>query len=179
MSHLRHLTVAALCGGALLTPALAGAGSDRVTVLPPQVFGAKLPDVKARSGLKVLLPSKARVLDLTAGARRFHRAVYANGHAYRLTLVNRACAKAAPCRRILSFRASRTSDKAGGDIRLAKGRVGVFALGSCTGGGCTPPSISWIERGARYTLYAYVGDGSGVRGKLSKIINDAIRNGPR
>jgi hypothetical protein len=52
--------------------------------------------------------------------------------------------------------------------------MGGYTLGSCTGGGCTPPSITWIERGARYSLYAYVG-----KRKLVDFVSQAILGGPR
>jgi hypothetical protein len=163
----------ALLAAALLVPA-AASGGDRIVVYPALAAAPLLQDVRAESGLKVLLPEIMHLDDYTDGARRFRLRAQTTAHSYELWLVNLECAKSAACRRILAFSASRTGDAAIGDVALARGRKGQFTLGSCTGGGCTPPSITWIERGARYSLYAY----RGVK-KLAGYADQAILNGPR
>jgi hypothetical protein len=173
MSTARRVALAAACGS-LLVPA-AAAATENVIVYPAAGAAPKLAAVKQRSGLTVLLPDVMRLPDLTDGRRHYHFRAHSNDGAYDLSLINSACDKRLPCRRITSFSADRTDDDApAGDLKLPRGRRGGYTLGSCTGGGCTPPSMTWIERGARYTLYAYVS-----KRKLVDYASQAIRGGPR
>lgn len=180
MPSMRTLTAAALTAG-LLVPAIAPADTDNViTVYPPQAWSSYLPKVRAKSHLKILLPSKMRTSTL-ADKGNFRAIVDSLGKGnYDFTLTNSACpANIDACRNIVSFSGERDNTKPSesGDIKLAKGRRGSFDDGSCTGGGCTPPSITWVERGARYAVYGYV-PGNHQR-RLTKYVNDAIRSGPR
>ncbi|MCW2991537.1 MAG: hypothetical protein JWM73_2131 [Solirubrobacterales bacterium] len=168
-----RLLIAALACGFLVVPAAASA-RDGVYFYPALSAKPKLPAVKATSGLRVLLPAFMHLDDLTDGPRKYRLRADATAGSYELTLVNSRCAPADPCRRIAIFSAERTSDAPAGNLALPKGRKGSFTAGSCTGGGCTPPSITWIERGARYTVYAYVG-----RHKLAGFVRQAIRGGAR
>jgi hypothetical protein len=59
-------------------------------------------------------------------------------------------------------------------IELAEGRVGRFQPLSC-GASCSPPSISWKERGATYEVQAKVER----KRQLVRMVNSAIRRGPR
>ena len=61
-------------------------------------------------------------------------------------------------------------------VTLARGRVGWFQPISC-GASCSPPSMSWKERGATYDLQAKL-EGGGRR-TLTRMANSAIRQGPR
>ena len=65
-----------------------------------------------------------------------------------------------------------------GQVTLAKGRHGRFQPLSC-GGSCSPPSISWKERGVTYTIQAKVVGKQTDRQLLAKMANEAIRKGPR
>ena len=56
---------------------------------------------------------------------------------------------------------------------LANGRKGRFNPLSC-GGSCSPPSITWKERGVVYEIQADT-----TRARLVRMANDAIRRGPR
>ncbi|MCW2990963.1 MAG: hypothetical protein JWM73_1557 [Solirubrobacterales bacterium] len=173
MSHARRIAIAVGCG-LLLVPAVAAEGRDRVTFYPGLSAAPKLHALKAGSGLQVLLPEVMHLHDLTDGRRAYHLRAHATSHSYDLFLVNARCPKAAPCRRIARFSAVRTADAPSGNLALAKGRKGFFTLGSCTGGGCTPPSITWIERGARYSVYAYAS-----RRRLLSYVKQAILTGGR
>lgn len=180
MPGMRTLTATAVATG-LLVPAIAPADTDHViNVYPPQAWSMYLPKVRAKSGIEILLPSKMRTSTL-ADKGNFRAIVDSLGKGnYDFTLTNSACpADVAACRNVVSFSGTRdNSDPAlSGDIKLAKGRRGSFDDGSCTGGGCTPPSITWVERGARYAVYGYV-PGRHKR-RLTKYVNDAIRSGPR
>jgi hypothetical protein len=63
-------------------------------------------------------------------------------------------------------------------VKLADGRVGRFKPLSC-GASCSPPSISWRERGSTYSIQAKVGTQDSDRRILRRMANSAIRNGPR
>ena len=63
-------------------------------------------------------------------------------------------------------------------MTLIRGRKGRFQPLSC-GGSCSPPSISWKERGVTYTIQAKVVGEQSDRQLLRKMANEAIRRGPR
>jgi hypothetical protein len=65
-----------------------------------------------------------------------------------------------------------------GKVTLTKGRHGRFQPLSC-GGSCSPPSISWKERGVTYSIQAKVVGKQSDRQLLVKMANEAIRRGPR
>jgi hypothetical protein len=65
-----------------------------------------------------------------------------------------------------------------GKATLAKGRKGRFQPLSC-GASCSPPSISWKERGVTYSIQAKVSGDKSDRQLLIKMANEAIRRGPR
>jgi hypothetical protein len=56
---------------------------------------------------------------------------------------------------------------------LANGRKGRYNPLSC-GASCSPPSITWKERGVVYEIQADT-----TRARLVRMANDAIRRGPR
>src|SRR3954454_3657888 len=65
-----------------------------------------------------------------------------------------------------------------GKVTLTKGRHGRYQPLSC-GGSCSPPSISWKERGVTYSIQAKVVGKPSDRALLVKMANEAIRQGPR
>src|SRR3954470_19299598 len=65
-----------------------------------------------------------------------------------------------------------------GKVTLTKGRHGRFQPLSC-GASCSPPSISWKERGVAYSIQAKVVGKQSDRQLLAKMANEAIRRGPR
>ena len=65
-----------------------------------------------------------------------------------------------------------------GKATLAKGRHGRYQPLGC-GASCSPPSISWKERGVTYTIQAKVVGKQSDRALLVKMANEAIRQGPR
>jgi hypothetical protein len=77
------------------------------------------------------------------------------------------------------FRAEKGGKPFGrGKVTLTKGRHGRFQPLSC-GASCSPPSISWKERGVTYTIQAKVVGKPTDRQLLVKMANQAIRKGPR
>jgi hypothetical protein len=65
-----------------------------------------------------------------------------------------------------------------GKVTLTKGRHGRFQPMGC-GASCSPPSISWKERGVTYSIQAKVVGKPSDRALLVKMANEAIRQGPR
>jgi hypothetical protein len=65
-----------------------------------------------------------------------------------------------------------------GKVTLTKGRHGRYQPLGC-GASCSPPSISWKERGVTYTIQAKVVGRQSDRALLAKMANEAIRRGPR
>jgi hypothetical protein len=65
-----------------------------------------------------------------------------------------------------------------GKVTLTKGRKGRYQPLSC-GASCSPPSISWKERGVTYSIQAKVVGRQTDRQLLTKMANEAIRRGPR
>ncbi|HEY6888030.1 MAG TPA: hypothetical protein VI300_09630 [Solirubrobacter sp.] len=81
------------------------------------------------------------------------------------------------------FAASFSGEKGGspygrGKVTLAKGRHGRYQPLGC-GASCSPPSISWKERGVTYTIQAKVVGKQTDRALLVKMANEAITQGPR
>ena len=81
------------------------------------------------------------------------------------------------------FAASFSAEQGGkpygkGRATLANGRKGRFQPMGC-GASCSPPSISWKERGVTYTIQAKVVGKPSDRALLVKMANEAIRRGPR
>ena len=78
-----------------------------------------------------------------------------------------------------SFRAEKGGTPFGrGKVTLAKGRHGRYQPMGC-GASCSPPSISWKERGVTYTIQAKVVGKPSDRALLVKMANEAIKQGPR
>jgi hypothetical protein len=140
----------------------------------PRTFAPLLPAVKARTELTVLLPAtmpaEQAVLYPSAGAGRRH---------YSLELgAIPDCGSATACFEA-DFRARAKGRPFGTrSVRLAKGRHGRFQPLSC-GASCSPPSISWRERGALYAIQANVGTRRTERRILVRMANSAIRAGAR
>jgi hypothetical protein len=65
-----------------------------------------------------------------------------------------------------------------GKVTLARGRHGRYQPLSC-GASCSPPSISWKERGVTYSIQAKVVGKGTDRQLLVRMANEAIRRGPR
>jgi len=65
-----------------------------------------------------------------------------------------------------------------GKVTLTRGRHGRYQPLGC-GASCSPPSISWKERGVTYTIQAKVVGKPSDRALLVKMANEAIRQGPR
>ena len=77
------------------------------------------------------------------------------------------------------FRAEKGGKPFGrGKVTLIRGRKGRYQPLSC-GASCSPPSISWKERGVTYTIQAKVVGEKSDRQLLTKMANEAIRRGPR
>ena len=138
------------------------------------LFADTLPRVEAKTRIAVLLPDTMPT-DVDP--------LYADGFATRRTYVLDLsgapdCGQATAC-----FEAEFRGEKGGTPfgrrkVRLAHGFHGRFKPLSC-GASCSPPSISWSERGATYTIQANVVGRGGDRRILTRMADQAIRRGPR
>ena len=140
------------------------------TIDLPELFAEQLPKVRERSDVAVLLPQ--RMPDLFE-----EYFPTGSGHQRRWSLEIGAapnCGGATACF-VATFK-GREGGRPFGRRRvdLARGRHGRFQPLSC-GASCSPPSISWRERGATYSIQAKVGG----RRALVRMANSAIRHGPR
>jgi hypothetical protein len=137
-------------------------------------FAQFLPDVKARTSLTVLLPDW-----MPAEDRRLFPSAAASRRSYSFGFASaRNCGGANACF-VADFSATRKGRPFGArKVRLARGRTGRFQPLSC-GASCSPPSISWRERGALYSIQARVGTRRTERRILVRMANEAIRFGPR
>jgi len=154
----------------LATLALAGTHDADLNAL----FAASLPQVHAKTRVAVLLPDT-----LPTEIDPLYADAFATRKGYELDLGGVPdCGGANAC-----FEAEFTGQKGGTpfgmkSVKLAKGRHGRFKPLTC-GASCSPPSISWKERGATYTIQANVGTQRTERRILVKLANEAIRRGPR
>lgn len=138
------------------------------------LFARALPRVKAKTQLAVLLPDT-----MPTEIDPLYPDSFATRRSYALDLGGvRHCGGATAC-----FEAEFSAVKGGTPfgmrkVTLARGRHGRFKPLTC-GASCSPPSVSWKERGATYTIQANVGDQRTERRILVRMANEAIRRGPR
>jgi hypothetical protein len=138
------------------------------------LFADALPQAKAKTRIAVLLPNA-----LPTDAKQLYAEHWETRRTYILSLgAVPDCGEATAC-----FEAEFRGEKGGTPfgakrVTLARGRHGRFKPLSC-GASCSPPAISWSERGATYTIQANVVSKGSDRAALTKMANEAIRRGPR
>ena len=150
------------------------AAAATAIALLPGVLTTTVGEVKQQTPLPILLPSSFYsdfdpVYPYGSGDKRSYDVGVAAAP---------DCGGANAC-----FAASFSAVKGGkpygkGKATLAKGRHGRFQPLSC-GASCSPPSISWKERGVTYTIQAKVVGKPSDRALLVKMANEAIKQGPR
>jgi hypothetical protein len=154
----------------LATLALAGGHAADLNAL----FADALPQAKAKTRIAVLLPDA-----LPTDAKHLYADHWETRRTYTLSLADAPdCGEATAC-----FEAEFRGEKGGTPfgsrrVSLARGRHGRFKPLSC-GASCSPPAISWSERGATYAIQANVVGGGSDRAAVTKMANEAIRRGPR
>ena len=145
------------------------------TIDLPDLFADQLPRVRDKTEVAILLPQK-----LPDQFDEYHPTGFGrrNGWGLQIGAVPN-CGGATAC-----FVASFSARKGGRPfgrrrLTLANDRKGRFQPLSC-GASCSPPSISWRERGATYSIQANVSaEGVGDRRIFRRMANSAIRRGPR
>jgi hypothetical protein len=149
--------------------ALAGPSADLNTL-----FADTLPEVKAKTSIPILLPDSMP---------SDYDALYPSGfgskreHSIGLGAVQ-DCGGATACF-VADFSGRRGGKPFGrGKVTLTGGRHGRYQPLSC-GASCSPPSISWKQGGATYSIQANVGTQKTSRRNLVKMANEAIKHGPR
>lgn len=138
------------------------------------LFADTLPQVKAKTSLAVLLPDA-----LPGVSEKLYPTAFGKRGEYAFDLAAAPdCGGATACF-VADFNATKGGTPFGrGKVTLIRGRHGRYQPLSC-GASCSPPSISWRERGATYSLQANVGTQKTARRLLVKMANEAIRHGPR
>jgi hypothetical protein len=136
----------------------------------PQLFAEDLERIGPRTDVPILLPQS-----MPGDLDEYFPTGYGREKGWGLQMAGAPnCGGATACF-IASFEGKRGGKLFGRQtIELARGRIGRFQPLSC-GASCTPPSISWRERGATYRIMAKVPG----RRALVKMANSAIRHGPR
>jgi hypothetical protein len=154
----------------LATFALAGVHTADLNAL----FAGALPQAKAKTRIAILFPDA-----MPTDSKRLYAEHWETRRTYTLSLADVPhCGEATAC-----FEAEFRGEKGGSPfgskrVALARGRHGRFKPLSC-GASCSPPAISWRERGATYTIQANVVGKGSDRAALTKMANQAIRRGPR
>ena len=170
-----RLAASLLAAGSLALALPAVAAADTYDV--PEALGPELGHVVHRAGVAVLVPESI--------ALDHDGPVYAFGGAsrdgYTLSLAaDPNCGGATACF-LADFSAERGGRPFGSRrVRLARGIRGRFKPLSC-GASCSPPSVSWRQRGVMYQFTAKVdrSTNAGQRRALVRAANSAIRRGPR
>jgi hypothetical protein len=140
------------------------------TVDLPQLFSDQLERIGPKTGVPVLLPQRMR-----DDFDEYFPTGFGRERTWGLQIgAAPNCGGATACF-VANFKGSRRDRPFGRrTLALARGRVGHFKPLSC-GASCSPPSISWRERGATYSIQAKVPG----RRALVRMANSAIRHGPR
>jgi hypothetical protein len=138
----------------------------------PKVFSRTLPSVKAHTSVPVLLPQR-----FPSDFRHVFPSGVGHRRSWSLSLgAIRHCGGADAC--FVADVEGRRGGRPFGRIKvkLARNRTSWFTPLSC-GASCAPPSISWRERRATFSIQANVPDHG--RRRLIQMANSAIRHGPR
>jgi hypothetical protein len=154
---------------ALVLLAVSAPAASARTIDVPKRFATQLERAHAQTTVPILLPQT-----MEAGFRRFFPEGRATEDAWRFDLgAVRDCNQATACF-IAEFKGVRDGKPSGRrTIRLDRGRTGYYRPLAC-GASCSPPSIEWRERHARYSIQAKV-----TKRELVRMANSAIHNGPR
>jgi hypothetical protein len=142
--------------------------------LLPGVLTPTVAEVKPKTPLPILLPDS-----MPTDARQLYPSGVGGKRSYSIGLAYAAdCGGANAC-----FAADFSAEKGGtpfgrGKVTLARGRHGRYQPLGC-GASCSPPSISWSERGVTYSIQAKVVGTGTDRQLLTRMANEAIRRGPR
>ena len=149
--------------------ALAGPPADLNTL-----FADTLPDVKAKTSIPILLPDS-----MPSDYDALYPSGFGSRREYSIGLgAVQDCGGATACF-VADFSGRRGGKPFGrGKVTLTGGRHGRYQPLSC-GASCSPPSISWKQGGATYSIQANVGTQKTSRRILVKMANEAIKHGPR
>jgi hypothetical protein len=139
--------------------------------LLPGLLTTPVADVEQDSKLPILLPSTMTVKE----SKKLYGGGEGSASNYSFSIsTDKDCGGANACS-VAWFSGSK-GGKAYGErsVKLTKGRKGKYTPLSC-GGSCSPPSITWKERGVVYEIQVQ----EATRASLIKLANAAIRKGPR
>ena len=143
-----------------------------VALLPGLLTGT-VADVKQDTPLPILLPSTMKTdIDPLYGSGAGSR------KDYQISVSSRKHCGANACS-VAFFSGFKGGKLYGGrKATLANGRHGRYNPLSC-GGSCSPPSVTWVERGVLYEIQMDFEPQIRARPELIKMANSAIKHGPR
>jgi hypothetical protein len=156
----------------MLVPAAAPATTRNINL--PKLFEKRLPKVKDKTDVPVLLPQKYR-----SDARRHFPSASGGEGGYTFSIAAvRHCGGATACF-IADFAAQRGEQPHyTRTVRLTGGRTGYFKPLTC-GASCSPPVIEWLDGDVLYWIQAHAGSKRREKRRLVHMANSAIRHGPR
>lgn len=139
--------------------------------LLPGLFTTPLADVKQDTKLPVLLPSTLT----TKESKKLYGSGEGSARNYSFAVSTvKDCGGANACSHAWFSGAKGGTPYGERSVKLANGRKGKYTPLSC-GGSCSPPSLTWKERGVVYEIQLQ----EATRSALIKLANAAIRKGPR
>src|SRR3954452_7295593 len=143
-----------------------------VALLPGLLTGT-VADVKQDTPVPILLPSRIHTdIDPLYGSGGGSRKDYQISVSSRPHCGANACSLAV----FSGFKGGKLYG--GRKATLARGRHGRYNTLSC-GGSCSPPSVTWVERGVLYEIQMDFPSQTNARRELIKMANSAITHGPR
>src|SRR3954454_3562794 len=149
------------------------AAAFTTVALLPGLFTPTVADVKQQTPIQIRLPSSMQ-MDV--------KPLYADGGGsekeYRFTVSSVKDCGADAC--TLAYFMAFQGGPLVGDRKatLANGIHGRYKPLSC-GGSCSPPAITWRQKGVVYEIQGEFGPAKKLPTNLIKMANDAIRNRPR
>lgn len=137
--------------------------------LLPGLLTPTVAEVKRDTKLPILLPSTLS----TQETKTLYGSGEGEARTYQIVVSTEADCGANACS-LAWFSGSKGGSPYGDrSVKLANGRKGKYTPLSC-GASCSPPSITWKERGVVYEIQLDT-----TRSGLVKLANSAIRKGPR
>ena len=137
--------------------------------LLPGLLSPTVAEVKQQTPLPVLLPSTLT----TSETKTLYASAEGEARMYQVVVSTEEDCGANACS--LAWFSGSKGGQPFGDrkVTLTSGRKGKYTPLSC-GGSCSPPSITWKERGVVYEIST-----NATRAQLVRMANSAIKQGPR
>jgi hypothetical protein len=149
------------------------AAAFTTVALLPGLLTSTVDDVKQQTPIAIRLPGK-----MVSDTSKLYATGAGSEKEYSISLSTvKDCGGADACT-VAWFEAMQGGPQIGRKATLIHGIHGRYKPLSC-GGSCSPPAISWKQRGVVYSLSGEFGPTNKQRANLIKMANDAIKHGPR